>query len=102
MISKTIQDINKLAAGLSTAEDLDYLRQIYNKTRDRINASQVQMIAIGRRVMFDAGNRGIIRGTLIGKNRKTWKIVADCRPGEFRAVTWRVTPHFVKLDKKAA
>ena len=43
MISKTIQDINKLAAGLSAAEDLDYLRQIYNKTRGRINASQVQM-----------------------------------------------------------
>ena len=85
---ETLSKINQLMSGLSHQDLMIVAQSASIRARTLVNIE----IKIGDEVEFDAKTRGIKRGVLIKKNRKTSKVLVG-------HTTWTVTS---TLLKKAA
>lgn len=82
----------KTAIATATLDECNTIVELIRARRGMLAIDAGASFAIGSRVKFDAGARGIIRGALIKRNAKSVKVQAD------GGVTWKVTPYLLEAD----
>lgn len=91
----TLQEV-KTWLLLASREDLSQVSEIIKVRRDQLAHLHALEFQSGDRVYFDAGNRGIIRGTFQNVARKNAIVKADS------GMIWRVSPQLLHADSAPA
>lgn len=84
----TMRELRNIVMGLSS-DELGDLGLFMKERRNELNRGTIRELRIGDDVKFDAGNRGIIKGTVTKINKKTVMVLEKKNTG--RTCEWRVT-----------